>query len=44
MVDAMLFVKEHGELCPAGWVRGDSTMKADTKSVLEYLSKNEDKL
>lgn len=41
MVDAMLFTNEHGEVCPAGWNKGDEGMKADTKGVAEYLSKHE---
>ncbi|HIO95591.1 MAG TPA: redoxin domain-containing protein [Campylobacterales bacterium] len=41
MVDTMLFTNEHGEVCPAGWVKGDEGMKADTKGVAEYLAKHE---
>ena len=44
MVDAMLFTNEHGEVCPAGWAKGDEGMKADTAGVAEYLAKNQDKL
>jgi peroxiredoxin (alkyl hydroperoxide reductase subunit C) len=44
MVDTMLFVNEHGEVCPAGWNKGDEGMKADTKGVAEYLDKNAEKL
>ncbi|MGP1450427.1 MAG: peroxiredoxin [Wolinella sp.] len=44
MVDTMLFVNEHGEVCPAGWQKGDEGMKADTKGVADYLAKNSDKL
>jgi len=44
MVDTMLFVNEHGEVCPAGWHKGDEGMKADTAGVAEYLAKNEGKL
>ncbi|MGD9596315.1 MAG: peroxiredoxin [Wolinella sp.] len=44
MVDTMLFVNEHGEVCPAGWQKGDEGMKADTKGVAEYLAKNSEKL
>lgn len=44
MVDTMLFTNEHGEVCPAGWNKGDSGMKADPKGVADYLSKNEGKL
>ncbi|EAI5466577.1 peroxiredoxin [Campylobacter lari] len=44
MVDTMLFTNEHGEVCPAGWNKGDEGMKADPKGVADYLSKNEGKL
>ncbi len=38
MVDAMLFTNEFGEVCPAGWHKGDAGMKADTKGVADYLA------
>ena len=41
MVDTMLFTNEHGEVCPAGWNKGDEGMKASTEGVAEYLSKHE---
>jgi len=41
MVDTMLFTNEHGEVCPAGWSKGDEGMKADTAGVAEYLAKHE---
>ena len=44
MVDTMIFTNEHGEVCPAGWVKGDEGMKADTKGVAEYLAKHADEL
>ncbi len=44
MIDAMLFTNEHGEVCPAGWVKGDEGMKADTEGVAEYLGKHADEL
>ena len=44
MVDTMLFTNEHGEVCPAGWNKGDKGMKADTAGVADYLSHNADKL
>lgn len=44
MVDTMLFTNEHGEVCPAGWQKGDEGMTATTEGVAEYLAKNEDKL
>jgi peroxiredoxin 2/4 len=44
MVDALLFHEEHGEVCPAGWNKGDDGMQANPDGVAAYLSKNEDKL
>lgn len=44
MVDALQFVEEHGEVCPAGWNKGDTGMKADAAGVASYLASNADKL
>ena len=44
MVDAMLFTNEHGEVCAAGWNKGDEGMKATTEGVAEYLGSHEDSL
>lgn len=44
MVDALDFHEAHGEVCPAGWNKGDSGMKANPAGVAEYLDKNADKL
>jgi len=44
MVDALLFHEEHGEVCPAGWNKGDEGMQANPDGVAAYLSANEDKL
>ncbi|TKI68456.1 peroxiredoxin [Sulfurimonas crateris] len=44
MVDAMQFTDEHGEVCAAGWQKGDEGMKASTEGVAEYLAKNSEKL
>ncbi|KIM08210.1 MAG: peroxidase [Sulfurovum sp. FS08-3] len=41
MVDAMQFTNEHGEVCAAGWQKGDEGMKASTEGVAEYLAKHE---
>ena len=41
MVDAMLFTNENGEVCAAGWNKGDEGMKATTEGVAEYLGKHE---
>ncbi len=44
MIDAMHFTNEHGEVCPAGWHKGQEGMKADPKGVAEYLEKHADEL
>jgi peroxiredoxin (alkyl hydroperoxide reductase subunit C) len=44
MIDAMLFTNEHGEVCPAGWQKGDEGMKADTEGVADYLEKHAEEL
>jgi len=44
VVDALQFHEEHGEVCPAGWTKGDAGMNASPAGVAEYLNKNADKL
>ena len=44
MVDALQFTEEYGEVCPAGWQKGDEGMKATAESVASYLSEKADKL
>jgi len=39
MVDALQFHNEHGEVCPAGWNKGNEGMKADSSGVAGYLKK-----
>lgn len=38
MVDALQFNEEHGEVCPAGWKKGEAGMKASTEGVAKYLA------
>lgn len=38
MIDALQFTEEHGEVCPAGWKKGDVGMNASTEGVAEYLA------
>jgi len=40
MVDTMHFTNEHGEVCPAGWNKGDKGMKPTTEGVADYLAEN----
>ncbi|WOT06489.1 peroxiredoxin [Shewanella youngdeokensis] len=44
MVDALQFHEEHGDVCPAGWEKGDKGMDASTEGVASYLSDNADQL
>jgi peroxiredoxin (alkyl hydroperoxide reductase subunit C) len=44
MVDALQFHEEHGEVCPAGWNKGDSGMKGSPDGVASYLATNADSL
>lgn len=44
MVDALQFTDEHGEVCPAGWNKGDKGMTASTQGVADYLADNAAKL
>ena len=44
MIDALQFHKEHGEVCPAGWNKGDKAMVADAAGVASYLAEEADKL
>jgi peroxiredoxin 2/4 len=38
MVDALQHLEEHGEVCPANWVKGADAMTATHEGVAEYLS------
>ena len=44
MIDALQFTEEHGEVCPAGWNKGDKGMTGSTEGVAEYLASEADKL
>ncbi len=44
IVDAVQFHEEHGEVCPAGWTKGQAGMKASPEGVAAYLASNADKL
>ncbi|MFY9180033.1 MAG: peroxiredoxin [Venatoribacter sp.] len=43
-IEALQFHEQHGEVCPAGWNKGDKGMKATTDGVAEYLAGEADKL
>ncbi len=44
VVDALQFTEEHGEVCPAGWRKGDAGMKPTAEGVSSYLAKHGKKL
>ncbi|MFK4132227.1 peroxiredoxin [Pseudomonas luteola] len=44
VVEALQFSEEYGEVCPAGWRKGQKGMKADAAGVASYLAENADKL
>ena len=39
MVDALQFVEENGEVCPANWNKGSVGMNATHEGVAEFLEK-----
>jgi peroxiredoxin (alkyl hydroperoxide reductase subunit C) len=44
LVEALQFTDEHGEVCPAGWNKGDKGMNASPSGVAAYLAENADAL
>ncbi len=44
VIEALQFHQEHGEVCPAGWNKGDKGMTASPDGVAAYLSENADNL
>lgn len=38
LVDALQFTEKHGEVCPAGWQKGDEGMKPTAAGVATYLA------
>ncbi len=40
MIEALNFTEENGEVCPAGWQKGQSGMKATSEGVASYLKDN----
>ncbi len=44
MIDALQFHEEHGEVCPAGWQKGEKGMDANPEGVASYLAANADTL
>lgn len=44
MVDTLHFHEEHGEVCPAGWQRGNDGMQPSAEGVSQYLTANSSNL
>lgn len=44
LIDALQFTEEHGEVCPAGWQKGDDAMKPDAEGVADYLASHSNDL
>lgn len=40
LAEALQFTEKHGEVCPAGWKKGDAGMKPTAEGVASYLAKN----
>jgi len=40
LVDALQFHEENGEVCPAGWQKGNKGMNASPEGVAKYLAEN----
>ncbi|MDF3054236.1 MAG: antioxidant, AhpC/TSA family [Gammaproteobacteria bacterium] len=44
LVDALEFSDNHGDVCPAGWQKGNQAMKASSQGVRDYLAANAEAL
>ncbi len=44
VVDALQFFEQHGDVCPAGWHKGDAGMKPTAEGVSDYLATHGKKL
>ena len=44
LIDALDFHNEHGDVCPAGWNKGDSGMNPSHDGMKKYVSDNASKL
>ena len=44
LVDALQFTEAHGEVCPAGWQKGQEGMKPTAEGVADFLAAKSEKL
>lgn len=44
MIDALEYHSKYGEVCPAGWNKGDEAITPSQKGIADYLTSNAEKL
>src|SRR5579871_6804589 len=44
LIDALQFHEKHGEVCPAGWTKGDTAIKPTEEGIANYLAENAEEL
>ncbi len=44
LIDALQYHEKHGEVCPAGWMKGKSAIKPDEQGIASYLETEADSL
>ncbi len=44
MVETLQFTEQHGEVCPAGWRKGERGMQPSPQGVADFLAENADRL
>ena len=44
LIDALDFHNKHGDVCPAGWQKGDDGMNPSDDGMRKYIAENADKL
>lgn len=44
LIDAIQFHEANGEVCPAGWQKGETALKASAEGVANYLAQNAEEL
>ena len=44
LVDAIQFHEQHGDVCPAGWIKGNAGIKPTEKGIADFLAENAQEL
>jgi len=44
LIDALQFHEQHGEVCPAGWNKGNAAIKPTAEGIASYLAQNSEAL